>query len=51
MAVDIAITSRLNSDSSMPSRPCVIPSHIAGTPPANWATPPASRTAFFSRVG
>ena len=37
-AVAIAITSRLNSDSSMPGWPWVTPSHIAGTPPANWAT-------------
>ena len=37
-AVAIAITSRLNSDRSMPSWPWVMPSHIAGTPPANWAT-------------
>ena len=29
----------------MPARPWVMPSHMAGTPPANWATPPASRTA------
>ena len=41
-AVDIAMTSRLNSDSSMPALPWVTPSHMAGTPPANWATPPAS---------
>ena len=39
-AVLIAITSRLNRDSSMPGRPCVTPSHIAGTPPANCATAP-----------
>jgi hypothetical protein len=42
-AVAIAITSRLNSDSSMPGWPCVTPSHIAGTPPANCATAPTSR--------
>ena len=51
IAVDMAITSRLNSDSSMPARPWVMPSHIAGTPPATWATPPASRTAAFSARG
>ena len=51
IAVDIAMTSRLNSDSSMPARPWVMPSHIAGTPPANWATPPAERTDFFSQAG
>ena len=50
-AVDIATTSRLNSDSSMPARPCVMPSHIAGTPPANWATPPACTTAFLRIAG
>ena len=50
-AVAIAITSRLNSDSCMPSRPWVTPSHMAGTPPANWAIPPARTTAFFSWAG
>ena len=47
----IATTSRLNSDSSMPARPCVMPSHMAGTPPANWATPPACSTAFLRIAG
>ena len=51
IAVDIAITSRLNSESCMPSRPWVMPSHIAGTPPANWAMPPARITAFLSTGG
>ena len=37
-AVAMAITSRLNSDSSMPVWPWVTPSHMAGTPPATWAT-------------
>ena len=37
-----AITSRLKSESSMPGWPWVTPSHIAGTPPATWAVPPAS---------
>jgi hypothetical protein len=40
MAVDMAMVSRENSDSSMPGWPCVTPSHMAGTPPANWATAP-----------
>ncbi len=51
IAVDIAITSRLNSDSCIPSRPWVIPSHIAGTPPANCAMPPERITAFLSWAG
>jgi hypothetical protein len=51
IAVDIAITSRLNSESCMPSRPWVMPSHIAGTPPANWAMPPERITAFLSCAG
>ena len=46
-----AITSRENSDSSMPGWPCVTPSHIAGTPPANCATPPASRAACLISAG
>lgn len=49
--VDMAMTSRLNSDSSMPSRPWVMPSHIAGTPPANWDTPPTARTASLIQDG
>jgi phosphogluconate dehydratase len=32
--VAMAIRSRLKRDNSMPSRPCVTPSHMAGTPPA-----------------
>ena len=44
-AVASAITSRLNSDSSMPARPCVTPSHMAGTPPATCAVAPATRAA------
>ena len=40
-----AMTSRLNSESSMPARPCVTPSHIAGTPPATCAVAPAMRAA------
>ena len=35
----------------MPSRPWVIPSHMAGTPPANWAMPPARMIAFLSTAG
>jgi hypothetical protein len=46
-AVDIAITSRLNSDSSMPGCPCVTPSHMAGTPPATCAVAPTSRAQSF----
>jgi hypothetical protein len=46
-----AITSRENSESSMPGWPWVTPSHIAGTPPANCATPPASRTASLISAG
>ena len=38
-----------NSDSSMPGWPWVTPSHIAGTPPANCATPPASRAASLDQ--
>ena len=36
-AVLSAITSRENSESSMPAAPWVMPSHMAGTPPAIWA--------------
>ena len=50
-AVASATTSRLNSESSIPGRPWVTPSHIAGTPPANWATPPARRISFLSSAG
>ncbi len=49
--VDIAITSRLNKDSSIPVWPCVTPSHMAGTPPATWAVAPASRAACLMRPG
>ena len=51
IAAASAITSRENSESSMPAWPCVTPSHIAGTPPANCATPPASRTACLISSG
>ena len=50
-AVESAITSRLKSDNSMPGWPWVTPSHMAGTPPANWATAPASRAAFLISAG
>lgn len=50
-AVLIEITSRENSDSSIPALPCVTPSHIAGTPPANCATPPRSRAAALMMSG
>ena len=36
-AVDKAMTSLLNRDSSIPGSPWVMPSHIAGTPPATLA--------------
>ena len=42
-AVDRAITSRENSDNSMPASPCVMPSHMAGTPPAICAVAPRVR--------
>lgn len=51
MAVDMAITSRLYSESCMPSRPWVTPSHIAGTPPATCASPPARITAALRTGG
>ena len=50
-AVDSAIVSRLNSDSSMPGSPWVTPSHMAGTPPANCATAPTSRAASLISSG
>ena len=43
--VAMAITSRENSDSSMPGRPWVTPSHMAGTPPATWAVAPTASAA------
>ena len=36
-AVERAMTSLLKRDNSIPGSPCVIPSHIAGTPPATLA--------------
>ncbi len=50
-AVESAITSRLNSDSSMPGWPWVTPSHIAGVPPANCATAPTSSAACLISGG
>ena len=50
-AVAMAMASRLNSDSSMPGWPWVTPSHIAGTPPANWAVAPTARAADLMRSG
>ena len=35
----------------MPARPWVIPSHMAGTPPATCAMPPARITARLSTGG
>ncbi len=35
----------------MPGSPWVTPSHMAGTPPATWATPPARRTASLRIAG
>ena len=42
MAVPMAMVSRENRLSSMPGRPCVTPSHIAGTPPATCAVAPSA---------
>ena len=47
----LALTSRENSDNSMPGWPWVTPSHIAGTPPATCAVAPASRAAVRIRPG
>jgi len=51
IAVDMAITSRLNSDRSIPSWPWVTPSHMAGTPPANCAVAPALAAASLINGG
>ena len=40
MAVPMAMVSRENRLSSMPGRPCVTPSHMAGTPPATCTVAP-----------
>ncbi|MNJ80560.1 hypothetical protein D3C77_789810 [compost metagenome] len=50
-AVDMAMVSRENSDSSMPGSPWVTPSHMAGTPPANWPTEPISCSASLINAG
>jgi hypothetical protein len=50
-AVDRAMTSRENSDSSMPAAPWVMPSHMAGTPPATWAVAPKVRAAALIASG
>ncbi len=46
-----AMTSRENSESSIPGSPWVTPSHIAGTPPATWAVAPASVAACLISAG
>ena len=51
MAVAMAMTSRLNSDRSMPGWPWVTPSHIAGTPPATCAVAPIARGRRLDDVG
>ena len=51
IAVAMAITSRENSDRSMPGWPWVTPSHIAGTPPATWAVAPIARAAALMMSG
>jgi len=50
-AVAMAIRSRENSDSSMPGRPWVTPSHIAGTPPATCAVAPSVRAVWRMSSG
>src|SRR5690606_13445688 len=50
-AVDMAITSRLARLSSMPASPWVTPSHMAGTPPANWPTEPILSSAPLMMAG
>ena len=50
-AVAKAMASRLKRLSSMPSCPCVTPSHIAGVPPATCAVAPTSRAQIFMRSG
>jgi hypothetical protein len=51
ITVPIAMVSRLNSESCMPLWPWVTPSHIAGTPPANWAIAPTAATASLITFG
>ena len=50
-AAAIATTSREKSDNSIPARPCVTPSHIAGTPPATCAVAPQRRAVSRIRDG
>ena len=50
-AVAMAITSRENRLSSMPARPWVTPSHMAGTPPAICALQPRLRAAILMSSG
>ncbi len=50
-AVAMAMTSREKRLSSMPGRPWVTPSHMAGTPPANCAVAPTSRAAALMMAG
>jgi hypothetical protein len=42
-AVASAMTSRENKESSIPASPWVMPSHMAGTPPATCAVAPIAR--------
>ena len=49
--VTSAIVSREKSDSSIPARPWVTPSHMAGTPPATCAVAPAAWAARRIRSG
>ena len=51
ITVAMAMTSRLIRLKSMPGSPCVTPSHMAGTPAATWAVPPAAATAFLIMAG
>ena len=51
IAVDMAITSRLNRLRSIPACPWVTPSHIAGTPPATCAVAPIERAASLMMSG
>jgi hypothetical protein len=47
----MAMTSRENSDRSMPASPWVTPSHMAGTPPATCAVAPTERAARLMTSG
>ena len=51
MAVAMAMVSRENRLSSMPGRPCVTPSHIAGTPPATCTVAPSWRASSRISAG